>query len=68
MEISVDKILPHEDKEINVTVGFFDESTSPHNSASVTVFIEQKDYTLSELKVEAVRKAKEFLSQAIDAS
>lgn len=62
MEISVARVLPNDDMEIEVTVTFFDETKSPHFSARVTVFIEQKNYDLAELKTVAITKAKEFLS------
>ena len=62
MEITVHKILPHDDMEIDVTINFFDETKSPHNSARVTVFIERKDYSLSELKEESSADGKGILS------
>jgi hypothetical protein len=65
MVTTVDKIVPHEDLEMEVHVHFLDESHSPHPAANVIVFIEKPDHTLSEVRTLAIQKALNFLSQII---
>ncbi|MGH9883344.1 MAG: hypothetical protein ACRD6N_18055 [Pyrinomonadaceae bacterium] len=66
MEITVNKIVPHEDMEMEVHVHFLDESHRPYPEANVVVFIEKQDHPLSEVKSLAIQKALNFLSQIID--
>ena len=63
MEIEVYRIIPNEDMPIEVRIMISDEVNSPHNCADLTIFVERKDYTLSEIKRVALEKAREFLSQ-----
>jgi hypothetical protein len=49
---------------IEATVTFWEKSGPTHNAASVTVFVEARDWLLSELRAEAIEKAKAFLLQA----
>ena len=65
METTVNKIVPHEELEMEVHVHFLDESHRLQPSATVIVFIEKQDH-LSEVKSLAIKKALNFLSQIID--
>jgi len=51
METTVNKIVPHEDIEMEVHIHFLDESHRPHPEANVIVFIEKQDHPLSEVRV-----------------
>ena len=66
MEITVNKIVPHEEMEMEVHVHFRDESHRLKPTATVIVFIEKQDHPLSEVKSLAIKKAFNFLSQIID--
>ena len=63
METTVNKIVPHEDMEMEVHVNFRDEAHHPHYSANVIVFVEKQDHPLSEVKSLAIQKALDFLLQ-----
>lgn len=65
METTVNKIVPHEDMEMEVHIHFLDESRRPHPEANVIVFIEKQDHPLSEVRSLAIQKALNFLSQII---
>ena len=65
METTVNKIVPHEDMEMEVHIRFLDDSHGPHPEATVIVFIEKQDHPLSEVKSLAIQKALNFLSQII---
>ena len=65
METTVNKIVPHEDMEMEVHIRFLDESHQPHSEANVIVFIEKRDHPLSEVRSLAIQKALNFLSQII---
>ena len=65
MEITVNKIVPHEEMEMEVHVHFLDESNRLQPSATVIVFIEKQDHPLSEVKSLAIQKALNFLTQII---
>ncbi|HKZ77033.1 MAG TPA: hypothetical protein VJ124_01830 [Pyrinomonadaceae bacterium] len=65
METTVNKIVPHEDMEMEVHIRFLDESHRPHPEANVIVFIEKQDHSLSEVRSLAIHKALDFLSQII---
>jgi hypothetical protein len=67
METTVNKIVPHEDMEMEVHIHFLDESHRPHTEANVIVFIEKQDHPLSEVRGLAIQKALNFLSQIIHA-
>jgi hypothetical protein len=67
MEITVKSILPCDHCDIPVMgaiVHFFEDQGEYHNSATVEVFIDRRDLTLSELKAEAIRAAVAFLKDA----
>ena len=66
METTVNKIVPHEEMEMEVHVHFLDESHRLQPSATVIVFIEKHDHPLSAVKSFAIKKALNFLSQIID--
>ncbi|HET6889820.1 MAG TPA: hypothetical protein VFH31_01855 [Pyrinomonadaceae bacterium] len=66
MEITVNKIVPHEDMEMEVQVHFLDKSNLAQPEANVVVFIEKQDHPLSEVRSLAIQKALTFLSQIID--
>ncbi len=63
LTIAVDTInlLPD---SIEVVVYFSEESGPPYTHASVTVFVENRDWLLSDLKTDAIEKAKAFALQA----
>lgn len=65
MEITVNKIVPHEDMEMEVHIHFLDESHRPNSEANVIVFIEKRDHPLSEVRSLAIQKALNFLAQII---
>jgi hypothetical protein len=65
MKTTVNKIVPHEDMEMEVHIHFLDESHRPQSEANVIVFIEKLDHPLSEVKSLAIQKALHFLSQII---
>ena len=65
MKTTVNKIVPHEDMEMEVHIHFLDESHRPHSEANVIVFIEKQDHPLSEVRSLAIQKALNFLSQII---
>jgi hypothetical protein len=65
METRVNRIVPHEDMEMEVHIQFLDESHHPNPEANVIVFIEKQDHPLSEVRSLAVQKALNFLSQII---
>jgi hypothetical protein len=64
IEITSTHIISQEHR-IEVDVTFSEEPGPPYHSARVTVFVENRDCPLSELKVEAIQKAKAFLSQIV---
>ncbi|MGH9970470.1 MAG: hypothetical protein ACREBG_22140 [Pyrinomonadaceae bacterium] len=68
METTVNKIVPHEDMEMEVHVSFRDEAHRPHSSADVLVFIERRDHPLSEVKSLAIQQALDFLSQILSSA
>ncbi|MBI5872726.1 MAG: hypothetical protein HZB36_01085 [Candidatus Omnitrophica bacterium] len=66
MQITVSKIFPNSgDSDFNcleANVSFYDETTDPHFSADVVVFLEKKDLPLSQIEALAIQKARDFLS------
>jgi hypothetical protein len=67
MKTSVSKVITNHDLDspfIEVNVIFRDDVHTPHQSATVTVFLEQKDDLIfSEIRDLAIKKARDFLSQ-----
>lgn len=64
IEITVDGIRLS-DGLVEVVVTFRQAAGPTHNRVTVEVFIEDRDWSLSELKAEAIQKAKAFLSQLV---
>jgi hypothetical protein len=67
MKTSVSKVITNHDLDspfIEVDVIFKDDTNPPHQRATVTVFLEQKDdLVFSEIRNLAIKKARDFLSQ-----
>ena len=67
MKTSVSKVITNHDLDtpfIEVNVVFRDDIHPPHQSATVTVFLEQKDdLVFSEIRGLAIKKARDFLLQ-----
>ncbi len=67
MKTTVSKVITHHELDSpfsEVSVVFSDEINSPHQSATVTVFLEQKDDLIfSEIRNIAIKKARDFISQ-----
>lgn len=57
METTVNRIIPHEDRAMEVHVSFRDKGNHAHPSADVIVFVEKQDHPLSEVKRVAIQKA-----------
>jgi hypothetical protein len=68
MEVTVNKIIPHEELPMEVHVRFRDAAAAPHPYADVVVFVEKYDHPLSEMRSIAIRKALDFLSQITSAA
>ncbi len=71
MEITVRTIRPCDYSHnpdfpmMEAVVVFYDEKAEYHQSAEVLLFIEKKDYPLSQLKEVAIQKARDFLKLAL---
>ena len=68
MQISVRNIIPNDNIDFNfieVHVSFCDDADSPYCNADITVFIEKTNLTLSDLKSQAIDRARQFLSQCV---
>ena len=63
MKTTVNKIVPHEDKPMEVHVEFRDEHDATAPMVNVVVFIEKEDHPLSQVRSLAIDKAFEFLAQ-----
>ena len=63
MKITVNKIIPHEDRAMEVHVEFRDDNDTTAPVVSVVVFIEKQDHPLSQVRSLAIDKAFEFLAQ-----
>ena len=63
MNITVNKIIPHEDRAMEVHVEFRDDNDAMAPVVNVVVFIEKQDHPLSEVRSLAIDKAFEFLAQ-----
>jgi len=63
MKTTVNKIVPHEDKPLEVHVEFRDDHDTTAPVVNVVVFIEKQDHPLSEVRRLAIDKAFEFIAQ-----
>jgi hypothetical protein len=68
MKIFVPKIITNDDdpdfRWIEALVRFWDDTTSPHFSADVTVFLEKQErVTIEDIQAKAIQKAHEYLSK-----
>jgi hypothetical protein len=63
MKTTVNKIVPHEDRAMEVHVEFRGDNDTTAPVANVVVFIEKQDHPLSEIRSLAIDKALEFLAQ-----
>lgn len=63
MKITVNKIIPHEDRAMEVHVEFRDDHDTTAPVVNVVVFIEKQDHPLSQVRSLAIDKALEFLAQ-----
>ena len=63
MKTTVNKIVPHEDRAMEVHVEFRDEHDTTAPVVNVVVFIEKQDHPLSQIRSLAIDKAFEFLAQ-----
>ena len=63
MKTTVNKIVPHEDRAMEVHVEFRDDPDITAPMANVVVFIEKQDHPLSRVRSLAIDKAFEFLAQ-----
>ena len=63
MRITVNKIIPHEDRAMEVHVEFRDDNDTMAPVVNVVVFIEKQDQPLSQVRSLAIDKAFEFLAQ-----
>lgn len=68
MKTTVNKIVPHEERGMEVHVNFLDEAQHPHTAADVIVFVEKLNHPLSEVKSLAIQKALDFLSQIVSSA
>ena len=63
MKTTVNKIVPHEDKPLEVHVEFRDDHDTTAPVVNVVVFIEKQDHPLSQVRSLAIDKAFEFIVQ-----
>ena len=63
MKITVNKIVPHEDKPVEVHVEFRDDHDTTAPVVNVVVFIEKQDHPLSQVRSLAIDKAFDFIAQ-----
>ena len=63
MRTTVNKIIPHEDKPLEVHVEFRDDHDTTAPVVNVVVFIEKQDHPLSQVRRLAIDKAFEFIAQ-----
>jgi hypothetical protein len=63
MRTTVNKIVPHEDKPLEVHVEFRDDHDTTAPVVNVVVFIEKQDHPLSQVRRLAIDKAFEFIAQ-----
>ena len=63
MKITVNKIVPHEDKPVEVHVEFRDDHDTTAPIVNVVVFIEKHDHPLSQVRSLAIDKAFDFIAQ-----
>ena len=63
MKTTVNKIIPHEDRAMEVHVEFRDDRDTTAPVVNVVVFIEKQDHPLSQIRSLAIDTAFEFLAQ-----
>ena len=63
MKTTVNKIIPHEDRPMEVHVEFRDNHDTTAPVVNVVVFIEKQDHPLSQIRSLAIDKALEFILQ-----
>ena len=63
MKTTVNKIVPHEDRPMEVHVEFRDDHDTTASVVNVVVFIDKQDLPLSRVRSLAIDKAFEFLAQ-----
>jgi hypothetical protein len=63
MKTTVNKIVPHEDRAMEVHVEFRDDDDTTAPVVNVVVFIEKQDHPLSQVRSLAIDKALEFLAK-----
>lgn len=63
MRTTVNKIVPHEDRPMEVHVEFRNDHDTTTPVVNVVVFIEKQDLPLSRVRSLAIDKAFEFLAQ-----
>ena len=63
MKTTVNKIVPHEDKPLEVHVEFRDDHDPTAPVVNVVVFIEKQDHPLSQVRSLAIDKALEAIAQ-----
>ena len=70
MESYVNRIITNSDdpeyKYIEVDVVFRDDINCPHQSAHVSVYLEKSSISIEEIESQAIFKARDFLSTALD--
>jgi hypothetical protein len=70
MQVTVKSIKPCDYDvpfpKMEAVVSFYDETAECHNLATVDVFIDKRDATLSELKEDAIQTAIDFLKAALE--
>ena len=62
MKTTVNKIVPHEDKPLEVHVEFRDDHDTTAPVVNVVVFIEKQDHPHSQVTSLAIDKAYEFIA------
>jgi hypothetical protein len=63
MKITVNKIVPHEDKPLEVHVKFRDDHDTTAPVVNVVVFTEKQDHPLSQVRSLAIDKAYEVIAR-----
>jgi hypothetical protein len=63
MKTTVNKIVPHEDKPLEVHVEFRDDHDTTAPLVNVVVFIEKQDHPLSQVRSLAIDKAFEAIAR-----
>ena len=71
MEFEINKIIFAEKAnppKIEVAVSFKEDKQFAAQTGTLRVYLDYKDYTVSELKTEAIKAAKTFLSAVVNES